>query len=42
MLGVHVDYLRAAFDAIDAQYGSAFKLGVGPRERTLLKQKLGA
>lgn len=45
MLGVHVDYLRTAFDAIDAQYGSALgymetELGVGARERAALRERL--
>lgn len=45
MLGVHADYLRTAFDAIDAQYGSAQaymenELGVGARERALLRERL--
>lgn len=46
MLGVQVDYLRTAFDAIDAEYGSADAyltdvLGVGAREReALLKNYL--
>jgi protein-tyrosine phosphatase len=47
MLGVHVDYLRTAFDAIDTQYGSALgymeqELGVGARERVKLRDKLTA
>ncbi|MBY0564188.1 MAG: tyrosine-protein phosphatase [Hyphomonadaceae bacterium] len=45
MLGVHVDYLRTAFDAIDAQYGSALgymeqELGVGAGERAALLERL--
>lgn len=45
MLGVHVDYLRTAFDAIDARYGSALtylekELGVGERERAALRERL--
>ena len=45
MLGVHVDYLRTAFEAIDAQYGSALgylenALGVGARERAALRERL--
>jgi protein tyrosine/serine phosphatase len=45
MLGVHVDYLRSAFAAIDAQYGSALgymekELGVGERERAILRETL--
>lgn len=44
MLGVHVDYLRTALDAIDAQYGSALnymeaELGVGPAQRAVLREK---
>lgn len=43
MLGVEVDYLRAALDAIDARYGSAEAyvtdaLGVGRRERETLRR----
>lgn len=45
MLGVHVDYLRTAFKAIDAQYGSSAAyleraLGVGAAERALLRERL--
>jgi len=45
MLGVHVDYLRAALSAIEAKYGSALgyletELGVGKRERARLKERL--
>jgi len=44
MLGVHVDYLRTAFDAIDAEYGSALgymerELGVGAGERAALRAR---
>lgn len=43
MLGVHVEYLRTAFDAIDAEFGSADAyvtevLGVGARERAALRK----
>lgn len=43
MLGVRVEYLRTAFDAIDAEFGSADAymtnaLGVGPAERAALKK----
>jgi len=45
MLGVEVDYLRNALDAIEARYGSALaymeqQLGVGARERAALQAKL--
>jgi protein-tyrosine phosphatase len=45
MLGVEVDYLRNALDAIDAKYGSAIaymetELGVGAAERAVLREKL--
>ncbi len=45
MLGVHVDYLRTALDAIEAQYGSALdymerELGVGAPQRAVLREKL--
>jgi protein-tyrosine phosphatase len=45
MLGVEVDYLRAALDAIDARYGSALAymeqaLGVGEGERARLRERL--
>lgn len=47
MLGVDIDYLRTAFAAIEARYGSApaymeAVLGVGAAERAQLQQKLGA
>lgn len=43
MLGVNIEYLRTAFDAIDAEYGSAETyltdvLGVGVREREALRK----
>ena len=45
MLGVEVDYLRNALDAINAQHGSALgyletELGVGERERAALRGRL--
>ena len=45
MLGVHVDYLRNALDAIEGRYGSALEymereLGVGAPERAALRDKL--
>jgi len=45
MLGVHVDYLRAALDVIETKHGSVFaymetELGVGAREREALKAQL--
>jgi protein-tyrosine phosphatase len=45
MLGVHVDYLRDALDAIDARFGSAeayleLQLGVGPQQRAVLLDRL--
>lgn len=45
MLGVDVDYLRTALDAIDAGYGSALgylkdELGVGEPERAALRERL--
>lgn len=45
MLGVDVDYLRTAFDAIEARYGSPIAymeqaLGVGARERADLRVNL--
>jgi protein-tyrosine phosphatase len=45
MLGVEVDYLRAALDAIDARYGSALTymqdvLGLADVERARLREKL--
>jgi protein tyrosine/serine phosphatase len=45
MLGVEVDYLRAALDAVDAKYGSALtymeqELGVGAPEREQLREDL--
>lgn len=45
MLGVEVDYLRAALDAIDARYGSTIaymqrELGVGAHERETLQRRL--
>lgn len=47
MLGVEIDYLRAALDAIEARHGSALNymetaLGVGVRERAALRDKLSA
>lgn len=47
MLGVHVDYLRAALDAIEARHGTVLaymetELGVGAREREALKRQLFA
>ena len=45
MLGVEVDYLRNALDAINERYGSALaymeqEFGVGARERAALRDKL--
>lgn len=45
MLGVHVDYLREAFDAIAAKHGSIDAyltqvLGVGVKERAALREQL--
>jgi len=45
MLGVHVDYLREALNALDARYGSALnylesELGVGANERAKLRDNL--
>jgi len=45
MLGVHVDYLRNALDAIEGRYGSALdymerELGVGAPECAVLRDKL--
>jgi protein-tyrosine phosphatase len=45
MLGVEVDYLRNALDAIEAKHGSVLaymeqELGVGERERAVLRDKL--
>jgi protein-tyrosine phosphatase len=45
ILGVHVDYLRCALDEIRAKHGSvdvylADVLGIGPQERTQLRQRL--
>jgi protein-tyrosine phosphatase len=45
MIGVQADYLRTAFEAIDAHYGSALaymekELGVGPTERARLRARL--
>ncbi|ANP47177.1 tyrosine-protein phosphatase [Candidatus Viadribacter manganicus] len=45
MLGVEVDYLRNALDAIEARYGSALdymerELGVGAPQRAALRDKL--
>lgn len=47
MLGVEVDYLRAALDAIEARYGSTLSyldtaLGVGAPERASLRRGLSA
>ncbi|MGQ0534353.1 MAG: tyrosine-protein phosphatase, partial [Caulobacteraceae bacterium] len=47
MLGVEVDYLRAALDAIEAKHGSVDVyltqvLGVGPAERIAVRQILAA
>jgi protein-tyrosine phosphatase len=47
MLGVEVDYLRAAFDVIEAREGSLLnyierELGVGEAERTRLRRQLQA
>lgn len=47
MLGVHVDYLREALNAIEAKHGSALNyleqaLGVGATERADLRAKLSA
>ncbi len=47
MLGVHVDYLRNALDAIEGRYGSALEymeqeLGVGAAERARLRERLSA
>ena len=47
MLGVEVDYLRAALDAIEARYGSTLSyldtaLGVGAPERATLRRGLSA
>lgn len=47
MLGVEIDYLRNALNAIDERQGSALNyieniLGVGPREREKLRAKLTA
>lgn len=47
MLGVDIDYLRTAFAAIEARYGSTQAymeavLGVGAAERTQLQRNLGA
>jgi len=45
ILGVDVDYLRAALDAIEARYGAVenyleAELGVGPGQRETLRQRL--
>lgn len=47
MLGVHVDYLRTALDAINARYGSPLRymdevLGVSAAERAALRTELSA
>jgi protein-tyrosine phosphatase len=45
MLGVHVDYLRASLEVIQARHGTVFdymerELGVGERERVALRESL--
>ncbi len=45
MLGVHVDYLRTALDAIEGRFGSVLdymerELGVGAPQRAVLRDKL--
>lgn len=45
MLGVHIDYLRTAIDAIEGRYGSVLdymerELGVGAPQRAVLRNKL--
>lgn len=47
MLGVETDYLREAFNAIDAKFGSPeayleLQLGVGAAERAVLRENLSA